>query len=129
MEILLLGFSLNIDLTQKIIKFIDQSISSGYNIDGKDIKGVLGGVLYLFSRTKHLGITQRDIAAQLDITEVTLRRRHKELSNFYTTNAEKFIEKPTKEQTDIKQDYKKKYKATKITDFVFNKQREGKLNG
>lgn len=129
MEFLLTDFSINLDLTQKIIKFINQSVSRGYNIDGKDIKGVLGGVIYLYSKTKHLGKTQREIAEKLEITEVTLRKRHKELSEFYTTNFKEFIEKPKKEPVEIKHNYPKTYKATKITDFIFNKQKEGEFNG
>ena len=49
------------------------------SIEKKDIKGVLGGVLYLFSSTKHLGITQREIATVAGVTEVTIRNRYKEI--------------------------------------------------
>ncbi|MFW9970565.1 MAG: hypothetical protein ACFFDF_10215 [Candidatus Odinarchaeota archaeon] len=129
MEILLTDFPLNLEFTKKMLKFIESSVSAGYNIAGKDIKGVLGGAIYLYSKTKHLMITQKEIAERLDITEVTLRRRHRELSEFYSTNFEESVKKPKEEPHEIKQNYPKTYKITKITDFMFDKQKEGEYYG
>ena len=48
-------------------------------MSGKDFKGILGGIIYLQSTPLGLGLTQQEIASVLNITEVTLRSRTREL--------------------------------------------------
>jgi len=52
-----------------------------FRISGKDPKGIFAGILYYFSREKNLfgKLTQKEIAEKIDVTEVTLRTRFKEI--------------------------------------------------
>lgn len=70
------------EINHKIRIYIKKAISSGYNIDGKDVKGIIGGVFYLISSLNKLGITQKEISNKLNITEVTLRNRYQEIKKF-----------------------------------------------
>ncbi len=45
---------------------------------GKDPKGFCAGALYFACKTKNLGISQKEIAKVVGVTEVTLRSRYKE---------------------------------------------------
>jgi transcription initiation factor TFIIB len=64
-------------LTSKIVKVFRQNIPTS----GKDPKGIVAGAFYMVSKLKDLGLTQRDIANTIGVTEVTLRSRYQELQN------------------------------------------------
>jgi transcription initiation factor TFIIB len=71
-----LGLNSDIEhLTLKIIKAYQQVIPTS----GKDPKGILAGAFYLASKLRNLGLTQREIADTIGVTEVTLRSRYQEL--------------------------------------------------
>ncbi len=138
MEHLLNAFNLESDINERILRFIEEDlVTLGYAIDGKDIKGVLGGILYFFSRTYHLGIIQKKISGQLGTSEVTIRTRYRELLDLYSvkTPDKKDIQEkpaPVTDKVEIidegeksKQDYPKSYRITKITDFIYHNFEEG----
>ncbi len=64
-------FGFDKDLTKKTLSYIKNLTYNGYNIDGKDFKGILGAVVYIFSKAQNLRITQSEISSKLGITEVT----------------------------------------------------------
>ncbi|MEE9378562.1 MAG: hypothetical protein V3V33_11080 [Candidatus Lokiarchaeia archaeon] len=73
----------NNKLKKEVLDFIKRAVSQGYVISGKSVKGVLGGVIYLFClKKKNLSYTQEKIATMLDTTMVTIRRRSRELNKF-----------------------------------------------
>ena len=82
MKFLLNNFNLSEDLKEEILSFLRESIRQGYTISGKNIKGVLAGIIYIYSRKNFLSYTQEKIATKLDISTVTIRSRVKELKNF-----------------------------------------------
>ena len=47
---------------------------------GKDPKGICAGAIYLANRLKNKQMTQKEIAEEIGVTEVTLRSRYKELT-------------------------------------------------
>ncbi|MEJ2251206.1 MAG: transcription initiation factor IIB [Candidatus Lokiarchaeota archaeon] len=73
-----LGLNSEIEkLTAKIVKTYRKNIPTS----GKDPKGIVAGAFYLASKIKKLGLTQRDIANTVGVTEVTLRSRYQELKD------------------------------------------------
>lgn len=74
-------FDFDTQLTQKIYKFIERKVTDGFRIDGKDIKGVLAGAIYLVSKIENINLPQKEISSKLGITEVTLRARKSELNS------------------------------------------------
>lgn len=76
---LLTYFTEDIDLISNMLIFLDYVVQNGYSIEGKDIRGVTGGLIYLFGETSRLNLTQKAISETLNITGVTLRKRKNEL--------------------------------------------------
>ena len=69
-----LGFDIEI-LTRKILQpMINKNL-----LCGKDPKGFCAGALYFACKLKNLGISQKEITEVVEVTEVTLRSRYKEL--------------------------------------------------
>jgi len=69
-----LGFDIEI-ITRKILQpMINKKIFCG-----KDPKGFCAGALYFACKIKNIGISQKEIAKVVGVTEVTLRSRYKEL--------------------------------------------------
>ncbi len=71
------GFDKN-DIT-KINYIFENAVKRGYSISGRSLKGIIGGFIYYFSHNFSLGLPQAYIANKLDITEVTLRNRYREI--------------------------------------------------
>ena len=76
---------LGIDVEKETItvlqKFIDRS-----SICGKDPKGLCAGAIYLVAKLKNRKISQKEISRVINVTEVTLRSRYKELLNGISFN-------------------------------------------
>ena len=102
------------EFINKILKFIDFIIKKNYPIQGKDIKGITGGLIYIFSRIKGFRLTQSSISKKLNITEVTLRTRRNELLEYYDISMK---EKGLKSESKPVEN-KKNYKITQITEFL-----------
>ena len=64
---------------EKMTVIIMQKFISKYSTSGKDPKGLCAGALYLVCKRKNKRISQKEIAAIVGVTEVTLRSRYKEL--------------------------------------------------
>jgi len=71
--------NLNQDIERLTSKIVN-TFSSNFSTSGKDPKGIVAGAIYLASKIKGLELTQKEIADQVGVTEVTLRSRYKELS-------------------------------------------------
>jgi len=72
-----------LNLNQEIERTTAKIVSTftlNFPTSGKDPKGIVAGALYLASKIKGLELTQKEIADQVGVTEVTLRSRYKELS-------------------------------------------------
>ncbi len=98
-------FGFDTNYSNKINILFKNAVENGYNISGKSARGILGGLLYYFSENLSLGLTQGYIANKLDVTEVTLRSRYKEIKklspNFNKLNIEKHEVKVT--ESDVKE--------------------------
>ena len=70
---------LNLDISLEIIilKILHQYIKKS-DTCGKDPKGLCAGAIYLVTKIKNAGITQKQISNTVGVTEVTLRSRYKE---------------------------------------------------
>ncbi|TXT55616.1 MAG: Transcription initiation factor IIB [Promethearchaeota archaeon] len=64
------------------IELINKAKSKGFVPSGKDPKGIASAALYMISKKYNENRTQREICECADITEVTLRLRVKEISQF-----------------------------------------------
>jgi transcription initiation factor TFIIB len=51
-------------------------------LSGKDPSGLAAGSIYLVANAYGFRLTQRDIAKQANITEVTLRNRAKQIEHY-----------------------------------------------
>lgn len=71
--------NLNQEIERAITKIVI-TFSSNFSTGGKDPKGIVAGAIYLVSKIKGLELTQKEIADQVGITEVTLRSRYKEIT-------------------------------------------------
>jgi len=91
---LLSTFNFSVQVIDEIIFFIKECISLGFNIQGKDIKGIVGGVVYLFSKQNNVNLTQKQISKKLNMTEVTIRKRRDEFLNFFEKKYKRKKEKP-----------------------------------
>ena len=72
-----------LNLNQEIERTTAKIVSTftlNFPTSGKDPKGIVAGAIYLASKIKGLELTQKEIADQVGVTEVTLRSRYKELS-------------------------------------------------
>ncbi len=64
------------------IKLIKIAIENGYQISGRDPKGIAAAALYLSSKRCNELKTQKEISAEAKVTDVTLRGRAKEILDF-----------------------------------------------
>ena len=71
--------NLNQEIERTTAKIVN-TFALNFPTSGKDPKGIVAGAIYLASKIKGLELTQKEIADQVGITEVTLRSRYKELS-------------------------------------------------
>jgi transcription initiation factor TFIIB len=88
--IALLG--LNNEVEQLTIKIIQNYLKHEIN-NGKNPKGLIAGAIYLASKLKNAKITQKDISSIINITEVTLRSRYKEIIkkvDIFSLNQERY---------------------------------------
>ncbi|MFX1394988.1 MAG: transcription initiation factor IIB family protein, partial [Promethearchaeota archaeon] len=69
---------LNIEVEKLAIKILKSHLKKSPN-NGKNPKGLCAGAIYLACKLRNEKITQKDISKVIDITEVTLRSRYKEL--------------------------------------------------
>ena len=86
---LLTYFTEDVNLISNMLIFLDYVIQNGYSIEGKDIRGVTGGLIYIFGKISRLNLTQKAISKTLNITGVTLRKRKTELLERYSTSLQK----------------------------------------
>lgn len=71
---------LGIEIEKATIKMLRKFMSEA-SICGKDPKGLCAGALYLVAKLKNQKISQKEISKIVNVTEVTLRSRYKELLN------------------------------------------------
>ena len=64
------------------IKLLKQTVKRGYNISGKDPKGLAAAFIYTASKMCGDKRTQKEICEASQITQLTLRKRRTELSNY-----------------------------------------------
>lgn len=70
---------LPIECRNYALKLISQCKKNGLRFSGKNPKGIVGAALYLSAKEHNIPRTQNDIADLLNIAQVTLRMRIKEL--------------------------------------------------
>jgi len=70
-------FDLDNDVKQDVVK-----IAQKLTPNGKDPKGIVGALIYVISKQHGRVITQKEISLKLDVSQVTLRHRIKEISRF-----------------------------------------------
>ncbi|MGV9199428.1 MAG: transcription initiation factor IIB [Promethearchaeia archaeon] len=73
---------LPIDCRNLALKMISHSKENGLRVSGKNPKGIVGAALYLSAKQNDVPKTQKDIANRLNIAQVTLRMRIKELKKY-----------------------------------------------
>lgn len=76
---------LGIDIEKETIKVLTKFIQRS-SICGKDPKGLCAGAIYLIAKLKNRKISQKEISRVINVTEVTLRSRYKELLNGISFN-------------------------------------------
>lgn len=76
-----LGIEIEKETIKVLTKFIQRS-----SICGKDPKGLCAGAIYLIAKLKNRKISQKEISRVINVTEVTLRSRYKELLNGISFN-------------------------------------------
>ena len=76
---------LGIDIEKETIKVLTKFIERS-SICGKDPKGLCAGAIYLIAKLKNRKISQKEISRVINVTEVTLRSRYKELLNGISFN-------------------------------------------
>jgi transcription initiation factor TFIIB len=69
---------LGMDIEKETIKILKNYINKS-SICGKDPKGLCAGAVYLVAKLKNRKISQKEISKIINVTEVTLRSRYKEL--------------------------------------------------
>ncbi len=69
---------LGIEIEKETIKILTKYINRS-SICGKDPKGLCAGSIYLVSKLKNRRVSQKEISRVINVTEVTLRSRYKEL--------------------------------------------------
>jgi transcription initiation factor TFIIIB Brf1 subunit/transcription initiation factor TFIIB len=82
--------SLNLDMEEKnrAINIYNKAIKNGMPYQGKDPKGLAGASIYLASKESNkFGRTQSEIAKIVNVTDVTLRTRAKEIKKFVKIRA------------------------------------------
>jgi len=77
------GNNLNVPLSgQKIaVVLLNRALADGFDLRGKDPKGIAGAALYIAMKNSHLSITQSKISATARITATTLRGQIKKIKN------------------------------------------------
>ncbi|MFO8018810.1 MAG: hypothetical protein R6U96_09255 [Promethearchaeia archaeon] len=73
---------LPIECRNDALKLISRSKKKGLRFSGKNPKGIVGAALYLSAKQHNIPKTQKDIANNLNIAQVTLRVRIKELQKY-----------------------------------------------
>ena len=76
---------LGIDIEKETISVLKKFINSS-SVCGKDPKGLCAGAIYLVAKLKNQKISQKEISKIINVTEVTLRSRYKELLNGISFN-------------------------------------------
>ena len=76
---------LGIEIEKETIKVLKSFIEKS-SICGKDPKGLCAGAIYLIAKLKNRKISQKEISRVINVTEVTLRSRYKELLNGISFN-------------------------------------------
>jgi transcription initiation factor TFIIB len=71
---------LGIEIEKETIKVLKRFIAHA-SICGKDPKGLCAGAIYLVAKLKNRKVSQKEISRVINVTEVTLRSRYKELLN------------------------------------------------
>ncbi|MBD3339583.1 MAG: hypothetical protein GF353_10765 [Candidatus Lokiarchaeota archaeon] len=79
MQFLLFKFDLTEKVRQIILRFIKHALGEGYNMGGREPKGILAAIVYLLAKVLNKNMTQEDVATTLDISSVTLRSNAKYL--------------------------------------------------
>jgi len=69
---------LGIEIEKETIKVLQNYIKTS-SICGKDPKGLCAGAIYLVAKLKNRKVSQKEISQIINVTEVTLRSRYKEL--------------------------------------------------
>jgi transcription initiation factor TFIIB len=72
------ALGLNSDIEKCAIKILQNHLRKVPN-SGKNPKGLCAGAIYFASKMKNSGVTQKEIGEVVDITEVTLRSRYKDI--------------------------------------------------
>ncbi|MGQ4876035.1 MAG: hypothetical protein ACP6IY_18370 [Promethearchaeia archaeon] len=75
---LLKKFKFNNNLEKEILNI---ALSILDKMQGKDIKNVIGGIIYFICKYRNFKITQKNIAEILKTSEVSIRKRYKELES------------------------------------------------
>lgn len=79
----ILRFSQDLKLSMKCsntaLKMLEQATKNGYNISGRDPKGIAAALLYNASQLHGEIRSQKEISEKSQVTQVTLRNRRKEL--------------------------------------------------
>lgn len=74
------NLGLNIDVEKLAIKILNNYLKDAC-IKGKNPKGLCAGAIYLATKLRNAKITQKEISTVIQITDVTLRSRYKEIMN------------------------------------------------
>lgn len=72
----------DIDLTNEVVNLIQEAQNRGIVV-GKDIRGVVGGAIYIVTKSFGMRVSQSKIAAICGVTEITIRNRALELAPIY----------------------------------------------
>jgi transcription initiation factor TFIIB len=75
----IVDLNLDSELERLSINILKKYIAN-FSISGKDPKGLCAGAIYLACKIKNKNYTQQQIADSIDVTEVTLRSRYKEIA-------------------------------------------------
>ena len=89
-----------VQIARKMLKIAEEKNM----LSGKDIRGVVGGVLYIIVRAYGIRKTQREIAKACGITEVTIRNRFLEFKDLFEdlTGIKVRLRRKTKKKSRIK---------------------------
>ena len=71
---------LSMKCSNTALKMLQEATKNGYNISGRDPKGIAAALLYNASQLHGESRTQKEICEKSQVTQVTLRNRRRELS-------------------------------------------------
>ncbi|MCR8487804.1 MAG: hypothetical protein NDP22_05310, partial [Crenarchaeota archaeon] len=93
----------DLDFANEVMSLIQEAQNRGLII-GKDIRGVVGGAIYIVAKSFGMRISQLKIAKACGVTEITIRNRSLELVPLYRelTGKEVALRKYRKKRPKVK---------------------------